>query len=367
VKITKIEAIPYTIPYHYPVVAASGTLDGAEHVLVRIHTNEGPVGVSEAVVRSFVYGESQASIVEAIRLWFEPALVGADPFAVEENNARVSWIVANNTAHGAIDIALHDIRGKVTGQPTWRLLGGDGKAMRVTSILTMSEPGEAGEQASRIASLHGITSFKIKAGGNPSEDIARVAAVRKAVGEVAYIYVDANHGWSAETAIRALTAMANYGVDLVEEPSPAGDQIGRQRIAQQVPVVVMADESAPTLCDASRELTTGSARALSIKTTRTGFTESARLVALAKALGARTLIGSQADGMIGAAASLAFGSAHPCVACEPGELDYFMVLTDQIVTKPLEISGGQLVPSNEPGIGVEIDEDKLRHYRIDRR
>jgi L-Ala-D/L-Glu epimerase len=366
-KITQIEAIPYTIPYHYPVVAASGTLDGAEHVLVRVYTDEGPVGVSEAVVRSFVYGESQTSIVEAIRLWFEPALIGADPFAVEENNARVSWVVANNTVHGAIDIALHDIRGKITGQPSWRLLGGEGKAMRVTSILTMGEPEQAGEEASKAASSNGITSFKIKVGGNPREDVDRVAAVRKAVGEDAIIYVDANHGWSAENAIRALSAMADYNVDLVEEPSPAEDRIGRQRIAQQVPIAVMADESAPTLNDAARELTSRSARALSIKTTRTGFTESARLVALAKALGARTLIGSQADGMIGAAASLAFGSAYPWVAREPGELDYFTVITDQIVTEPLKIRNGELIPLQRPGIGIEIDEDKLRHYRVDKR
>jgi L-Ala-D/L-Glu epimerase len=366
VKITKIEAVPYTIPYHHPIVAASGTLHCAEHVLVRIHTDEGPIGVSEAVVRSFVYGESQASIVEAIRLWFEPALIGADPFAVEEINARISWVVANNTVHGAIDIALHDIRGKATGLPSWRLLGGDGKQMRVTRILTMGNPDEAGEEAAEAASLHGIGSFKVKVGGDPVEDVARIAGVRKAVGEKAHIYVDANHGWNAEEAIRALTMMSDYNIDLVEEPSPAADSIGRRRLTMHVPIAVMADESAPTLADAARELTSGSARALSIKTTRTGFTESARLVALARALGARTLIGSQADGMIGAAASLAFGSAHPWVAREPGELDYFTVLTDQIVTEPLEIQNGRLSPLQRPGNGVDVDEDKLRHYRIDR-
>src|SRR4051812_23081765 len=117
-KITRVECVPYNIPYHHPIVAASGTLSSAEHVLIRIHTDDGPVGVSEAVVRAFVYGESQASIVEAVRLWFEPALINADPFAVEDILSRISWIPANNTVHGAIDIALHDIRGKAVGVPT---------------------------------------------------------------------------------------------------------------------------------------------------------------------------------------------------------------------------------------------------------
>jgi L-alanine-DL-glutamate epimerase-like enolase superfamily enzyme len=366
-KITSIEAVPFTIPYHHPIVAASGTLHSAEHVLVRVHTDEGQVGVAEAAVRSFVYGESQASIVEAIRLWFEPALVGADPFAVEEIFSRMSWIAGNNTTRGAIDIALHDLRGLVTGLPSWRLLGGEGTAMRVTRILTMGGAVEAGEEARQAAGQQGIASFKVKVGGDMRVDVARVAAVRKAVGDKAIIYVDANHGWSAEVAIRALNALVEYDVDLIEEPSPAEDRIGRQRIAQQIPIPIMADESAPTLGDAARELTSGSARALSIKTTRTGFTESARLVALATALGARTVLGTQADSMIGTAASLAFGSAHPRISREPGELDYFTVLTDQIVADPLVVRGGMLKPSARPGIGVEIDESKLSYYRIDKR
>ncbi|MFJ5698708.1 mandelate racemase/muconate lactonizing enzyme family protein [Arthrobacter sp. NPDC093139] len=364
-KITSIEAIPFIIPYRHPIVAASGILDSAEHVLVRVHTDEGLVGIGEAASRSFVYGESQASIVAAIRQWLEPALLGADPMAVEDLYERTSWLVANNTARGALDVALHDLRGKVTGMPSWLLLGGVKRPLRVTRILTMGEAEEAADEARQAVAKSGISAFKVKVGTGLRSDVARIAAVREAVGEEATIYVDANHGWRAEEAILALTAMAEYGLDLVEEPCPASDTIGRQRLAQHVPISVMADESAPTLADAARELISGSSRALSIKTTRTGFTESARLVSLAGALGARTLLGSQADSMVGTAALLAFGSAFPRVASEPGELDYFNVFTDHLVTNELVVQNGVLVPSELPGIGVDIDEDKLCHYRID--
>lgn len=364
-KITRIECVPYVIPYHHPIVAASGTLSSAEHVVVRIHTDEGAFGVSEAAVRAFVYGESQASIVEAVRLWFEPALVGADPFSVEDIMARIAWIPANNTVHGAIDIALHDIRGKWVGMPSWRLLGGVGAPMRVTHILTMGDAHQAAEEANAAVSQYGISSFKVKVGSKDIKaDLQRVAAVRYAVGDDAAIYLDANHGWTAEQAIKALNAMAEYDIDLVEEPSSADDLIGRQHLAKHVAIAVMADESAPTVATATRELLSGSARALSIKTTRTGFTASAKLVALAEALGARTLIGSQADGMIGTAASIAFGSAHPSVAREPGELDYYTVLKDHLVVEPFRVREGYLVPNARPGIGIEIDEDKLNHYRV---
>jgi L-alanine-DL-glutamate epimerase-like enolase superfamily enzyme len=364
-KITRVECVPYKIPYHHPIVAASGTLTSAEHVLIRIHTSEGAVGISEAVARPFVYGESQTSIVAAVREWFEPLLVGSDPFAVEDLLSKLSWIPANNTVHGAIDVALHDIRGKATKLPAWRMLGGVGKAMRVTHLLTAADPQEAAEEATKAVERYGVTSFKIKVGGDVDSDVARVAAIRNAVGGAAAIHLDANHGWSAEQAIRALTTMAPYNIDLVEEPCPAEDLIGRQRLSRHLSVTVMADESAPTLASASRELLTGSSRALSIKTTRTGFTVSGKLVALANALGARAVIGSQADGMIGAAASLAFGSAHPSVACEPAELDYYTILTDQLVIDPLIVLDGSLAPSDAPGIGVDIDEDKLNHYRLD--
>ena len=364
-KITAIEPIPFTIAYHHPVAAVSGTLHNAEHVLVRVHTDEGLVGIAEAVARPFIYGESQASIVAAIKLWFEPALIGTDPFAVEDARARVTWVIANNTAHGAIDIALHDLRGKATGQPSWRLLGGSGAPLRITRTLVLGEPEQLVDEAVRAANESGISSFKIKVGGDVRSDVARVAAVRKAVGDGAHIYVDANHGWRAEQAIRALSQMMAYDVDLAEEPNPAEDRIGRQRIAQQVPIPIMADESVPTLADAARELTTGAARALCIKITRTGFTESARLVALAGALGARTVLGGAADSMIGASAGVAFGSAFPSVAKEPAELDYHAVFADQLVVEPLLVRDGVLTPSQRPGIGVEIDEDKLRRYRID--
>jgi L-alanine-DL-glutamate epimerase-like enolase superfamily enzyme len=347
------------------MVTAAGTIHDAEHVLVRVRTDDGLVGVAEASSPSYVYGESQASIVEAVRLWFRPALLGTDPFAVEDSFARLAWVPANNTTRGAVDIALHDLRGKATGLPSWRMLGGSGTPMRVTQVLTKTNPEEAADEARQAVQRDGITSFKIKVGWDVPGDLARVAAVREAVGSDATIYVDANHGWRAEHAVLALMSMEDYNVDLVEEPNPAEDLLGRQRVAISSRIPIMADESAPTLKDATREIMSGAARALSIKTTRTGFTESARIIAMARALGARTILGTQADGMIGTAASLAFGSAFPPLAHEPGELNYFSMVQDYLSTEPLRVRDGRLTPLMTPGIGLEIDEDKVRHYRID--
>ncbi|MBT2473650.1 enolase [Microbacterium sp. ISL-103] len=365
VKITAIEAIPTTIGYHHAIEASSGVLRAAEHVLIRVRTDEGVVGVGEAASRSFVYGESQESIVAAVKKWIEPALVGADPFAVNVHQQDLAWLAGNNTARGATDIALHDLRGKLLGIPSWRLLGGMKRDIPVTRILSMGSPEEVAVEARDARSQWGITSFKVKVGTGIDADVERVASVRRAVGDDAYIYVDANHGYTAESAIALMGELGAVGVNLVEEPSPAEDRIGRRRFAVHTAATIMADESAPDLNSTVREILDGEARAISVKTTRTGFTESTQVVAAAVALGARTLIGSQADGMIGAAAALAFASAFPSLAREPAELEYYSTLTDTLTVHPLVVRAGTLTPSDAPGIGVEIDELKLRRYRID--
>lgn len=365
-KIVKVEAIPYTIPYVHPMVFASGVLHSAEHVLVRVHTDQGHVGIGEAAARPMVYGESQRSIVNAVQEWIEPALVGLDPFSVEEAHRRTVWLEGNHTAKGATDIALHDLRARALEMPTWRLLGGSAKPQRVTRCLSMGDPAEVCDEALAAMDEYGVTSFKIKVGLDVAQDVERVRAVRDAVGAESFLFVDANHGWSAEEAIRALVALEDVGLDLVEEPSPATDRLGRLRLANRITTPIMADESARNLWEATAELTAGAARAVSIKTMRTGFTESSRIAAVAEALGGQPVLGGQADGIVGTAASLTFAAAHPGMAALPGELDHFLLITDHIVTESLPIVGGTLTPSNLPGNGIEIDPDKLEHYRIDR-
>ena len=132
-KITSIEAIPFAIPYGKPMRFASGAVTVADHVLVRVHTDDGLVGVAEAPPRPYTYGESQTSIVSAISGWFAPALIGLDPFARETVRGLLGRTVGNHTAKGAVDIAIWDVLGKALGQPVTSLLGGAGTSMRVAA------------------------------------------------------------------------------------------------------------------------------------------------------------------------------------------------------------------------------------------
>lgn len=365
-KIRTVQAIPFVLPYRRPFHMASGVVSEAAHVLIRIETDDGSIGSAEAVSRSMIYGESQASIVEAVKAWFSPGLIGLDPFETESAQAVLRAVVGNETAKGAIDIALHDLRGKLAGMPTWRLLGAAAPSLRITRMLGMGTPSEVVAEALEAKHDYGIGSFKVKVDADMEAALTLLSSLRRELGDGALLYLDANQSLMAEAVIAARSQLTDLAIEFLEEPIPATDVVGRARIAAAVPIPLMSDESARTVETAAVQLTTGSARALSIKTARTGFTESARILGLARGLHCRTVIGSQGDSAIGALSSVSFGAAFESTANEPAELDYFLGLGDQLVAEMPTLENGRiLIDPHAIGNGVVIDEDKLTHYRVD--
>jgi L-alanine-DL-glutamate epimerase-like enolase superfamily enzyme len=367
VKITAVEAIPYKIPYVHPFGFASGEVRVADNVLVRIVTDEGTVGHAEAVARPYTYGESQVSIVAAARDWFGPALVGADPFARERIQAVLGRTVGNHTVRGAIDVALWDILGQALGQPCHVLLGGYTTSMRVAHMVGFGTPESAVEEALAVRHRHGVTAFKVKVGRSPWRvDVDTCRALRAALGPDTDLYLDANRGWTAEEAVAAVTAMADLGLTLVEEPCPADGVLSRRWVVEQLSLPVVGDESCTRPGEVARQLLDRSCTAVSIKVARTGFTESLRILGLCEGLGAAVVMGNQVDGMLGTLASVTFGAAFRSTSARPGELSNFVAMADDLLTEPLEISDGLLKVRERPGLGADIDDDKLDHYRIDR-
>ena len=366
-KIAAIDAIPFAIPYRRPMRFASGEVTVADHVLVRVHTDDGLVGVAEAPPRPYTYGETQASIVTIVRDVFEPALVGVDPLSRERVRATLSRTVANHTAKGAIDIALWDVIGQALGQPVTGLLGGFGSSMSVAHMVGFGSVREMVDDAVDVRDRLGVTTFKVKVGRRPVEqDVETCRALRAALGADVEIYVDANRGWTAEEALRAVRLLDDVGITMLEEPCPNDDLLARKRVVERSPVPVVGDESCARLPDVARNLLGGMCSMVSIKTARTGFTESMRIVGLCEGLGVETFIGNQVDGQLGTLAAVSFGVAFASTSAHAGELCNFLVMTDDVLAEPLEIVGGRLAARERPGLGAEIDEDKLERYRTDR-
>ncbi|GID97640.1 mandelate racemase/muconate lactonizing enzyme family protein [Amorphoplanes digitatis] len=365
-KIRAVEAIPYAIPYVKPLRFASGELHVAEHVLVRIVTDDGIVGIAEAPPRPFTYGETQASIKAIIDSIFAPQIIGDDPYDREAVAVKLHRTVGNHTAKAAIDMALWDILGQSAGISVTDLLGGYTDRLQVSHMLGFEEPGAMVAEAERMRATHGIRTFKVKVGRRPIQlDIDVCRALRGRFGDEITLYIDGNRGWTAAESARALDAMSDLGLSFAEELCPADDVIGRRWLAAQARIPLFADESATRPAEIAREVLDGGVTGISIKTARTGFTGSLRILGLCEGLGVDVVIGNQIDGQLGSLCNLAFGAAFERTTRRPAELSNFLDMSDDLLQRPLLIENGELRVAESAGLGADIDSDKLTHYRTD--
>lgn len=366
--ITRVEAIPYRIPMRKPLHFASGDVHEIEHVVVRLTTDEGGIGVADIPPRPYTYGETVQSVCALLEGPFASILIGADPFDRGTIHAGLARTVGNHAAKGGVDIALWDIIGTALGTSVHRLLGGFTDRLSVSHMVGFASGAEMLAEASEYRETLGITTFKIKVGRRPlSLDIAACRDLREGLGDDVDLYLDANRGWTAEEARRVLDATADLGLTYFEEPCDAAEVMGRRRLAQLSRIPIVADESAPSLGDAARELLTGGSTAISIKTARTGFTQSQRILGLADGLGVDVLMGNQIDSQVGSTATIAFGAAFATTSRRAAELSNFLDMQDDLIAEPLHIENGEIRVPHAPGVGAAIDPDKLAHYRVDGR
>lgn len=366
-KITGIEAIPYAIPYTHPLKFASGAVETADHVLVRVHTDEGITGVADAPPRPYTYGETQVSIKNVVEEIFAPQVIGLDPFDREKVHAVMRRTIHNQVAKGTVDIALWDLAGKALGMPVHKMLGGWTDSMRVSHMLGFRPAQELLDEARRFGEEYGITTFKLKVGRRPlALDIEACHVLREGLGENVELYLDANRGWTANEAMQVLEGTAGLGLTLLEEPCDAKEAMSRRRLVEKSPIPVVGDESVPTAGDASRELLSGGCNAICIKTARSGFTEATEILGLCTGLGVDVTMGNQIDTQVGSLATVTFGAAHEATSRRAGELSNFLDMSDDLLADPITIADGRISVRDVPGVGAEIDEDKLGRYRTDR-
>jgi L-Ala-D/L-Glu epimerase / N-acetyl-D-glutamate racemase len=361
-RVVAVEAIPLELPVRRPLGFASGTIDVARNVLVRIRSDVGVVGCAEAQPRPYTYGETQESIVRALHDWFGPRLQGCDPFAAERARLRCAGLDGHRCARAAVEVALADLAGQLLGVSCAVLLGGAADSVRVASMLSFGRPAEMAQQAVKLHEQYGIDAFKAKVGREPRLDIEAISAVREAV-PGATLYVDANRGWTFEQARAAGDALIELGVSAIEEPIDLADVAGRRALAQAWSVPLAGDESCLSLHDVARELK-GAVSRVSVKVARTAFAESRDILAHCDAVGAEAVVGSQYEGALGAWASIAFAAGSARLCRQPAEAANFLDLAADVVEPPA-ISAGRIGIPAAPGLGVTIDPDALAHYRID--
>ncbi|WP_308123331.1 hypothetical protein [Modestobacter marinus] len=160
-QIEQVEAIPFAIPYRKPLRFASGEVHVADHVLVRVRTDDGVVGVAEAPPRPYTYGETQQSIVAAVVTLFAPQLVGLTLLEREVARARMERTVGNPAAKAAVDMAIWDAVGRTLGLSVTQLLGGWSDRMRVAHMVGFAPDAEMVAEAERVLPLFPFMSISV--------------------------------------------------------------------------------------------------------------------------------------------------------------------------------------------------------------
>jgi muconate cycloisomerase len=296
-----------------------------------------------------------------------PQVIGCDPFDVVEIDRRMDAACAHNWfAKSAIEMACWDIRGKAEGKPVYELLGGACRPLAVRSRYSMGayEPLRAAARAKELVAA-GFTTIKIKVGRDAAADVERVRAVRAAIGSEIELTIDANCGWSADTAIRAIREMAGYRVTLVEQPTPDGDYAALARVRRETGVPIMADDICFNLVHTQELVRNDCCDVISVYPGKQGGIRKAKeIVDFAAEHGVACSIGSNLELDVATAAM-----AHLVVACPnmqvekyPGDMlgaDYHEL---RVVKNPLQIEGPITELTSRPGLGVEVDWDMVRRH-----
>jgi L-alanine-DL-glutamate epimerase-like enolase superfamily enzyme len=348
--------------------AARGTHAASPFLLVKVHTDEGIIGLGEVSCTPRWSGEDQFTAQHFIQTILAPLMVGEDPTHIEILTAKLELGVAGNYfTKAALEMALWDILGKSLGLPVYRLLGGPVRE-EVTTKWSVSglEPPRAAEIASWAVS-QGFRTIKVKVGLDPDEDVARVQAVRKAVGDSIRVGMDANGGWSVSTALSTIPRVYDQNVFFAEQPTPPGDLFGMARVRRGIKIPVIADESVYTAQDATMLVRVEAADVFSVYVGKAGGIAPARkVVAIAEAAGLACTIGSNLEMGVGSAAMIHLAMATQGVRAEEFPCDIIgpLYYEDDLLVEPLAVGGGKARPHERPGLGVELDEEKVRRYQV---
>jgi L-alanine-DL-glutamate epimerase-like enolase superfamily enzyme len=336
----------------------ASTLSQLEHVLVRVITDTGHVGLAEAPPRPTIYGETPESIHAIIQNHFAPRLIGLDVADVEQINRKMEVIANNHTAKGAVDICLHEALAASKGQSLLDYLNPTQRKIKVSYILGIADYQTMLAEAKAVYD-QGVRVFKVKVGRNFADDLAVIQDLRSEfAGSDVSLYGDANEGLDPAEAESQLRQLAGLDLLYIEEPLPVELIAARAELRAANVLPIIADDSAFTPRDLNRELHFDTFDILNIKTARTGYTQSLQMLAAARAHSKGVMIGSQASSTLGTIRAAFFAGLDG--VNHPSELSFFLKLKDEIVNRPIEVVNGYL--DLDQLAGITVDAGRLKEF-----
>jgi L-alanine-DL-glutamate epimerase-like enolase superfamily enzyme len=361
--IKHIEAIAVSLPMRKPIRMSLEEVRRADNALVRLETDNGIVGWGEAASAPTMTGETMAGMVAAIR-YLAPLLEGMPAQDIAAVMARAErYLHGNHAAKSVVEMALQDARAQAAGKPVHALLGGSRRS-RVPVLRMIG----SGDRAADIAEAErsraeGYVTFKIKVGiADPLQDAARTRAICDALGKDVLICADANQAWTADEAVAYVRAVEESPLVFFEQPVAGHDLEGMAQVARASRILIACDEGLHSMDDLRHHHAAGAAHGGSLKTIKLGGMQAVCDAALlCEQLGMQVNLACKiAESSIAAAAMLHIAAAIPSVNWGISLSNQY--LSDDLLRQPLTFSRGHAEVPTGPGLGVEVDEGKVRQY-----
>lgn len=382
-KISKVEAVPFALPVRRAFRWNGLDQTLGNFVMVRIATDTSLVGYGEATPLATWGGEhgrhggeTLDTVVTVVEGVLGPGLQGRDPTEITGIMADLDRLIVGHTyAKCAVDMALHDLWGKALGVPVHRLLGGLARPAVAIAHMVGLMPVEDALEEGLAASVDGIKALQIKGGEDPERDVVLIRRLHEMLPRHVRLRLDANQGYGqVKTALRIARELADSGLDYLEQPVASLWDL--QAVTARSNVAIVADESCWSARDALDLARQRSADCISIYLAKAGGIHGARRVAaVAEAAGLPCDVNGSIESGIGNAANLAFALAMPSVVmpavipisapedrhpCAVGGRYY----DDDVISRPFGFRDGALLPLEGPGLGIEVDEAKVRRYAL---
>jgi len=354
IKITHTEIYRFSIPME-PFTIATGTMDHAQNVFIRVHTDAGFYGVGECSAFPMIVGETQGTCLvmarEFAKLW-----KGQNALDIEARLQQLhAFTAGNSTIKSAFDMALYDIAAKNAGLPLYQYLGGSKTPVETDITIGIATPAEMAKKAVDFK-VNGASILKVKLGKDAKSDVDRIKQIREAVGSAMKIRVDANQGWNFDDAVFALQAIGEYDIEFCEQPMRTWHDDRLPELMKVSPVKIMADESVFNHHDARKQINTHSCDYINIKFSKSGgIFEAKKIHDIAAENGTPCMMGGMLESRIALSAKLHFVYASPNIKFYDMDTCMLGHLADPCIGG-VTYEGYYLNINNIPGIGADADE-----------
>jgi L-Ala-D/L-Glu epimerase len=370
-KIVVVDAIPVNVTGPRPFRISEGQTAVHTSIVLRLISDRGIEGNAEIVCAPPGKPEEfPEEILGALQRYVIPALTGAPAADRRAAMAKVEAVLKGRIwTKAGVNNALFDLQAKLLGTPVSTLLGGRAldQVPVIGPVVSMSSPDEMARVAAEEAEA-GYTAIKIKVGETVATDIARVEAVREAIGSKVRLRVDANDHYRPADCIRLVRAIERLDIEHVEQPLPRYDMLGMAEVKRNIGVPLMTDDMVATPMDAMNVIRLGAADRMKVKVTKHGLDGALTIVAMLEAAGLGAVLGHVFElGLAGAAeAHMAATARNLIMPCEIGSMRP-MGTTIDIIREDLQPTPGFIKVPDGPGLGVTLDWDRIDSLRTDGR